>query len=91
MRRASLLVGERGLRFLHPVVVTKVERQAKMYLWVEVEEQPPSSVVREEREWGQIMPGVGKKIMELPACPSFVAAWPFGCLTRPVLLDLTLL
>lgn len=78
MRRASLLVGEQGLRFLHPVVVTKVVRQAKMYLEVEVGGQPPSSAVREEKEWGQIMPGVEKKIMELPARPNFAAAWLFG-------------
>lgn len=92
---ASLLVEEQGLRFLHLVVVTKVERQAKIHFEVEVEEQPLSLVVLEEKEWGQIRPAGSvsfeKKIMESPERSSFGAASLFGGLARRMLLELTLL
>lgn len=56
-------------------------------------ERPPSSVVPEEKEWEQIKPdepaSVGNKAMELPEHSSFAAAWPFGCLSRQVLVDST--
>lgn len=87
-------MGEQGLRFLHPAVVTKVEQQAKMYLEVGAE-QPLFSVVLEEKEWEQIRldgpASVGKKAMKLPEHSNFAVAWPFGCLLHQILLDSTLL
>lgn len=89
MGKAPSLVGEQGLRFLHPAVVTKVEQQAQRYLEVGAE-QPLSSVVPEEREWGQIRPdgpaSVGKEVMKLPEHSNFAVAWSFGCLSRQILL-----